>query len=59
MLQQRIGDPRNLSAAQLGETLAALTQTANELKKACEGISEFTQVLGQAHTTRALELQNW
>lgn len=55
MLQQRVGDPRNLSISQLGETLAALTTTANELRRACDGISEFTKVLGNTQQKKEEE----
>lgn len=48
MLQKHIGDPKSLTVNQLGETLAALNQTAFELKNACQGIAEYANVLNQA-----------
>ena len=47
-ITQRI-DQRSMNASQLGETLAVLNQTSIELKKACQGIAEYTNALGQVN----------
>jgi hypothetical protein len=47
LLQRQIGDPNSLSANQIAETMAALNETAGELKKACQGITEFASSLNK------------
>ena len=45
LMQKNIGDPSTLSMTQITETLNALNQTAMELKRACQGITDYASVL--------------
>jgi hypothetical protein len=49
-IQENIGDPKELSFEQISATLAALNQTAQELKSACKGINNYADMLKTSQT---------
>ena len=46
-MQKNIGDPSEMSVNQINQTLQALNKTAQELKRACKGITDYANVLQQ------------